>query len=645
MSNVAIADWEESNQRSLMNAIEELGARLVTHHPALESDIAFEPNLLGQGEPSDTALDSICARFGLTAFERNILVLCAGAELSAKFASVCRIASREYHHPMPTFSLALAVLDEAHWSALLPSRPLRRWRLIEVGSGDSLTTSPLRIDERILHYLTGASCLDERLRGLVENVPVGGDLPPSQRAVANLIANKWPLAEGALTQLCGPDPAAKRSVAATACDLLGMNLSSIPATLTPRTTSELDLFIQLWEREAALHGCVLLVENEQPEQLDPLAEAALERLLETLRSPLMVSSREHGKPGRRLVLRYEVPLATSDEQAALWRDALGGESTFLNGKVQGLVSQFNLSSKNIVVAALGAEGTGDTLAASLWDACRVQSRPRMDGLAERIEPVATWDDLVLPEKQRQVLRQIAVHVRHRVKVFDEWGFGSKSSRGKGLSLVFAGPSGTGKTMASEVLANELRLDLYRIDLSRVVSKYIGETEKNLSRVFDAAEEGGAILLFDEADALFGKRSDVKDSHDRYANIEVSYLLQRMEAYRGLAVLTTNRKEALDTAFLRRIRFSVEFPFPDAAHREEIWRRVFPKQTPTQDLRPDRLARLNAAGGNIHNIALGAAFLAADASEPVGMSHLLTAARHEFAKLERPLADSEVAGWI
>jgi len=200
-------------------------------------------------------------------------------------------------------------------------------------------------------------------------------------------------------------------------------------------------------------------------------------------------------------------------------------------------------------------------------------------------------------------------------------------------------------MASEVLANELRLDLYRIDLSRVVSKYIGETEKNLSRVFDAAEEGGAILLFDEADALFGKRSDVKDSHDRYANIEVSYLLQRMEAYRGLAVLTTNRKEALDTAFLRRIRFSVEFPFPDAAHREEIWRRVFPKQTPTQDLRPDRLARLNAAGGNIHNIALGAAFLAADASEPVGMSHLLTAARHEFAKLERPLADSEVAGWI
>ncbi len=200
-------------------------------------------------------------------------------------------------------------------------------------------------------------------------------------------------------------------------------------------------------------------------------------------------------------------------------------------------------------------------------------------------------------------------------------------------------------MAGEVLAGELHLDLYRIDLSQVVSKYIGETEKNLRRVFDAAEEGAAILLFDEADALFGKRSEVKDSHDRYANIEVSYLLQRMEAYRGLAILTTNRKSALDPAFLRRIRFVVDFPFPEAPLRAEIWRRVFPRLTPTEDLRIDRLARLNAAGGHIRNIALGAAFLAADAGEPVRMSHLLSAARSEFAKLEKPLADSEVAGWV
>ena len=276
----------------------------------------------------------------------------------------------------------------------------------------------------------------------------------------------------------------------------------------------------------------------------------------------------------------------------------------------------------------------------LWDACRVSARARLDDLAQRIEPAADWDDLVLPAAQLQTLRDIAAQVRQRTRVYETWGFAAKGARGLGISALFAGASGTGKTMAAEVLASELRLDLYRIDLSQVVSKYIGETEKNLRRVFDAAEEGGAILLFDEADALFGKRSEVKDSHDRYANIEVSYLLQRMEAYRGLAILTTNLKSALDPAFLRRIRFVVQFPFPDAAQRAEIWRRIFPAQHADRGPRRDKLARLNVAGGNIRNIALNAAFLAADAGEPVRMGHLLRAARSEYAKLEKPLTESE-----
>jgi SpoVK/Ycf46/Vps4 family AAA+-type ATPase len=193
----------------------------------------------------------------------------------------------------------------------------------------------------------------------------------------------------------------------------------------------------------------------------------------------------------------------------------------------------------------------------------------VEELAQRIEPVAGWNDIVLPEAQKQILRELTAQVRQRKKVYQDWGFAGTGSRGLGISALFAGESGTGKTMAAEVLANELQLDLYRIDLSQVVNKYIGETEKNLKQIFDAAEEGGAILLFDEADALFGKRSDVKDSHDRYSNIEVSYLLQRMEAYGGLAVLTTNMKGALDKAFLRRIRFVVQFPYPDAAHRADI----------------------------------------------------------------------------
>jgi SpoVK/Ycf46/Vps4 family AAA+-type ATPase len=275
----------------------------------------------------------------------------------------------------------------------------------------------------------------------------------------------------------------------------------------------------------------------------------------------------------------------------------------------------------------------------------MQSRPRLDDLAQRLEPAASWDELVLPELQCQVLCDVAVHVKQRATVYETWGFASKGARGLGISALFAGVSGTGKTMAAEVLANELRLDLYRIDLSQVVSKYIGETEKNLRRVFDAAEEGGTILLFDEADALFGKRSEVKDSHDRYANIEVSYLLQRMEAYRGLAILTTNLKNALDTAFLRRIRFIVQFPFPDGAQRAEIWRRIFPSNTPTEGLDISRLARLNITGGNIRNIALNAAFLAADAGEPVRMKHMLRAARSEYTKLEKALTEAEIGGWV
>ena len=268
----------------------------------------------------------------------------------------------------------------------------------------------------------------------------------------------------------------------------------------------------------------------------------------------------------------------------------------------------------------------------------------MEGLAQRIEPMARWTDLVLPETQRQGLQDLVMHVRHQRLVYETWGFKAKSHRGLGISALFHGVSGTGKTMAAEVLANELDLDLFRIDLSQVVSKYIGETEKNLRRVFDAAEEGGAILLFDEADALFGKRTEVRDSHDRYANIEVSYLLQRMEAYRGLAILTTNLKGALDEAFQRRIRFIIAFPFPDAARRAEIWQQIYPSQTPTEGLDVQKLARLNVTGGNIRNIALNAAFLAAEAGDPVGMQHVLQAARREYVKMEKPLTDNEIRGW-
>jgi SpoVK/Ycf46/Vps4 family AAA+-type ATPase len=345
-------------------------------------------------------------------------------------------------------------------------------------------------------------------------------------------------------------------------------------------------------------------------------------------------------------MRFDVDKPRPAEQKRLWEKALGPKAGALNGALSAISEQFCLSAKTIfTTAALPRSDEAQTGPVELWNACRSLVRPRLEDLAERIVACAVWDDLVLPEPQKLILRHLAAQVQQRLKVYESWGFSDKSQRGLGLSALFSGPSGTGKTLAAEVMAGELRLDLYRIDLSAVVSKYIGETEKNLKQVFDAAEEGGALLLFDEADALFGKRGEVKDSHDRYANIEVGYLLQRMEAYRGLAILTTNLKSSLDKAFQRRLRFSVSFPFPDAAQREAIWSRVFPGKTPTEGLQPQRLAQLNMAGGNIRNIAMNAAFLAAEEGQPVRMGHLLEAARLEAQKIERPLADAEIRGWV
>jgi SpoVK/Ycf46/Vps4 family AAA+-type ATPase len=225
-------------------------------------------------------------------------------------------------------------------------------------------------------------------------------------------------------------------------------------------------------------------------------------------------------------------------------------------------------------------------------------------------------------------------------VYEEWGFGARLNRGRGLSALFSGSSGTGKTMAAEILANHLGLDLYRIDLAGVVSKYIGETEKNLRKVFDSAEQSGAILFFEEADALFGKRTEVKDSHDRYANIEVNYLLQRMEEYGGLAILATNRKSALDGAFLRRLRFLVDFPFPDTNSRLRIWQKVFPPEAEIGELDYGLLGRMEISGGNIKNIALNAAFLAADQGTAIGMAHVMHAAQREYAKMDKLISEVE-----
>lgn len=674
MSATLTTSWPEANQRYLMAALgvvrEALERQIARSQEKQETDQAQESHAARQtlkeaaeAMPSPSALETLCTRFGLSAFERDILLLCAGIELDSTFAAVCAEAQGDPARVFPTFSLALAALVEPHWNALTPAAPLRRWRLIEVGSGSVLTLSPLRIDERILHYLAGVQHLDERLAGLVEHLHETSELAPSHGALAERIAASWSQSPAGtalpVVQLCGDEVADKRAIAIAACAAMGLHVNSISAQSIPLGASELDGLIRLWGREAVLSNSALLLECPELESSDTARASSINRLIEGMNCPLIISSVERRRASHKSILTFDVRKPSVGEQRDIWQHALSAIPVNLNGQVQALVSQFNLNLQKVHAAR--AEAVGQQLSSenadaadanvevdfgkALWDACRMQARPRLDDLAQRIEPAATWDELVLPEPQLQTLRDVALHVRHRMTVYETWGFATKGARGLGISALFAGVSGTGKTMAAEVLADELRLDLYRIDLSAVVSKYIGETEKNLRRVFDAAEEGGAILLFDEADALFGKRSEVKDSHDRYANIEVSYLLQRMEAYRGLAILTTNLKGALDTAFLRRIRFILQFPFPDASLRAEIWRRIFPLETPTENLDAVKLSRLNVAGGNIRNIALNAAFLAADADEPVSMRHLLRAAQGEYTKLEKSLTEAEIGGWV
>jgi hypothetical protein len=680
-------DWSEANQIYLGQALAQLKTLLQSRFAESRVDPltaqvggandAAEASVPDMGVQTTVArwassspmpaLEALCSAFHLSPFERSVLLLCAGVELDSDFARLCAKIQDDPLRTYPTFSLALGVCADAHWSALAPAAPLRRWRLIETGTAPVLTLAPLRIDERVLHYLVGVQQLDERLSEMVELLPPEAeDLVPSHLAIAHQVAAALSSVRRArdghnipIIQLCGSDPAECRSIARAAAAMLQLRAAVMPAELVPGSAAELEAFLRLWEREDALGGIALLLLEFDRDSFEGAPGSGDEtraharnalRLLGRFDGNAIMSVRERRPIAHRAIIGFDVNRPLHEEQSAAWITALGdGLSDKGRGAIDAITSQFNLGLSSIlsIAAEASARATAaDAQPAALvaWDLCRVHLRTRLDNLAQWIKPTATWDDLVLSETQRTLLRHLTDHVRQRSIVHERWGFAAKGERGLGISSLFAGPSGTGKTMAAEVLANELHLDLYRIDLSQLVSKYIGETEKNLRRVFDAAESSGTILLFDEADALFGKRSEVKDSHDRYANIEVSYLLQRMEAYRGLAILTTNHRSVLDPAFLRRLRFVVQFPFPDAAQRAEIWHRVFPASTPTEGLNFSLLAKLNVAGGNIRNIALNAAFLAAGTSAPVRMRHLLAAARVEYEKLERAIPESEIAGW-
>jgi hypothetical protein len=690
------AEWQKNNEAYLAAALKWLRlrlTRLAQGDPALSSPVAQEPTEssgwwifrrrsqttplpptgpaqahkvtdaeVAQAAAEMSAFESqdpppalliLSDRLGLSHFEAQSLLLCAAMELDTRIAGLCARAQDDPNKPYPTFALAMALLDEPAWDALSPQGPLRDLRLIEMDQPGArpLTTSALRADERVVSYIKGLNYLDDRLAPRLAPVETSDvQLPASQQGAVESILRHVQLASKLrhppVIQLTGLDSGSKQAIAARAATTLGLQLYRLPVEMLPTQAAELETFARLWEREARLLPIVLYLDAREASPTSPVEgeaqqAAPLNRFLARSRGLFFLDTRDVW-PGVVETSILDIATPTPAEQLAAWQSALGaaaGDSPTL------LVGQFNLNVvtiQRIAQTALAETANGSPLPDRLWQLCLTSTRPRLEMLAQRLQPKAIWDDIVLPAESIALLHQISDQVRQRMTVYEDWGFRQKMNRGLGISALFAGESGTGKTMAAEVIANDLRLDLYRIDLSAVVSKYIGETEKNLRRLFDAAEDGGAILFFDEADALFGKRSEVKDSHDRYANIEINYLLQRMEAYRGLAILATNMKSALDPAFTRRLRFAIQFKFPSPAERKLIWQNVFPAQTPTVALDAGRLARFNITGGSIHKIALNAAFLAAGKSSQVTMSQVLEATRTELQQLERPLNEADFA---
>ena len=601
----------------------------------------------------DSALSSLAMQAELTTFERNLLLLAAAPSLDGGFARAYAELHDDPRRDHATLQLALSLYghDTADRllsaDCLMPSRALRRLHLLSIDDDEDvpLLLRRLSVDERMSDYVRGVNRLDSRLmRYLVAMHPTLAN-DSSARAAGDAAAlvrtaeNQW-----STVNLLGTSEGGARDAARQACVSLGLRPQLLDvrrlAVCLPIERAEI---IALLGREALLAGFAAIVDTDDVERGSAQAQV-VDELVETLSATLFLISAERW-PSVRNVGVVRVARPTRVEQRVMWRDALSMHVHTVNGEVDAIAQQFDLGADAIeeTVARAALRG-GEITGRMLWAACREQTGTSLDDLARRITPSYEWDDIVVSDDVRSQLRELASQVEHRARVYEAWGFGAQLGRGRGISALFAGASGTGKTMAAEILAAHLELDLYRVDLAGVVSKFVGETEKNLRRVFDAAERSGAILFFDEADALFGSRTEVRDSHDRYANLEINYLLQRMEDYAGLAILATNRRSALDAAFLRRLRFVIDFPFPGADERRRIWERVFPAKAVVEALELSLLSNLELSGGNIRSIAVNAAFLAASDDCAIGMGHVVRAAAREYVKLSKPIGAQEFGAY-
>jgi len=613
-------------------------------------------------------LDYLATAFGLDRFDLDTLLICLAPTLDLRYEKLCGYLQDDVTRKRPSVNLVLNLLCEPGAERLLKlshfadDAPLFKHHILELvsepGPGKPpLLSQTLVVDEAIVSWLLGEY---RPHADLGDHVTL---LWPEENEADRLLAapleaqlDPTMLSKSPILAFYGPDKvsqeaAASRLAAQMSRPLLMLDL---PSAVTRANMSFLR-GLRLALRDARLTGAIPYVIIDQGCPMTEGGEGASPKMLAALCAYpdlAIIAAPMRWQPSEldreRTFFWLEFPIPAFPQRLALWQHFLGQDVLVEQLDITSLAGQFLLTTgqiRDVVASARDRVAQRGTPLdrEDLFAAARIHSSSRLAALAGKIDPRYTWEDIVLPDEQLAMLREIVATVRGRPLVLDQWGVGQKLASSAGVTILFAGPPGTGKTMAAEVIAAELGLDLYKIDLSTIVSKYIGETEKNLERIFKEAENSNAILFFDEADALFGKRSEVRDSHDRYANIEISYLLQRMEAYDGVTILATNLRANLDEAFTRRLQFVVDFPFPEEEYRLRIWQTLFPADIPHDpELNFDLLAhRFKLAGGSIRNIIVNAAYLAASGGREVAMEHLLHGTRRELQKMGRLIPEADL----
>lgn len=606
--------------------------------------------------------------FALSSLELDALVVCLAPELDPRYERLYGYLQDGMARRRPSVGLVLSlcchtVAERLRARSLFsPAAPLLRYQIVQLvdenPGGVPLLSRNVKIADPIVSFLLGEKGFDPRIQDALTLRPAGDRVHSGASARRELVERLIRLAEGCLDDqasgkkpvfyLYGRSGTGRKTVARMVGSHFGLPLLVVDAEQLAASATGFEEGLFLCFREGLLRPAVLYLRHLDRVLGQDHSVVRLKMLARCIGEMGVITFLEGEQPWQwtGLLDQYHflsITLRLPDyaEQITVWRKLLKGTGGIAENDLVALASKYRFSPKQIEkalmkarrAAALRGENGAVTLE-DVYEGCREQQGLGLGTLARRITPKYTWDDLVLPLDQKNQLLEICNHVKYCHTVYGQWGFERKLSLGRGLNMLFSGPPGTGKTMAAEVIGGDLYLDLYKIDLSQILSKYIGETEKHLDQIFREAQASHAILFFDEADALFGKRSEVKDAHDRYANIEIGYLLQKVEEHEGVVILATNLRHNLDEAFVRRMHFVLEFPLPDEEHRCRIWQKAFPKEVPLEgkiDLR--FLARqFKLAGGHIKNIALASAFMAAADGASITMAHLIRATKREYQKL-------------